>query len=161
MESPKKRGIISNPYWTSFVSLITKPTKKGPKIAHIFPNIENAQKAEIWFFDLICLAITLLLDAWIGPIKNPMINAIIQKINTFLTKYKDIVQMNSEIMQIEIILLEPILSSIRPREKQPTIPNKFINTPRNNISDSVRPNKNDANIPANAKILTTALLKKK
>ena len=82
------------------------------------------------------------------------------KINTFLTKYKDIVQMNSEIMQIEIILLEPILSSIRPREKQPTIPNKFINTPRNNMSDSVSPNKNDANIPANAKILTTALLKK-
>ena len=56
---------------------------------------------------------------------------------------------------------EPILSSYVPKTKHPTIPDKLIKTPRKSIWDSVKPNRKEANILAKAKILITALLKKK
>ena len=41
------------------------------------------------------------------------------------------------------------------------IPDKLIKIPRKSIWDSVNPNRKEANILAKAKILITALLKKK
>ena len=55
----------------------------------------------------------------------------------------------------------PLYKNYEDRIDQPIIPNKLFETPRNKISDSESPKINAAIMLANAKIETTALLKKK
>tara|TARA_B100001121_G_scaffold283081_1_gene276935 strand:+ start:1365 stop:1514 length:150 start_codon:yes stop_codon:yes gene_type:complete len=39
-------GMTNRPNLIDDVRSITRPTRNGPKIAHIFPNIENRAKAD-------------------------------------------------------------------------------------------------------------------
>ena len=141
-------------------SIIT-PINNGPKTEQIFPNIEYKLNADNWFFAFISFTKTLLLDACIGPIKNPIMSDIIQNKLTFLIqKSKNVTTIKPNI-QITTVLNEPIMSSYLPKMKHPIIPNRLIKIPRNKIWDSVKPNKKAENILAKAKIEITALLKKK
>ena len=74
-------GIIRSPYLIFPLLSIMKLTKKGPRIEQIFPNIAKLQKADSWSLDFIFFTITLLLAAWIGPIKKPINKASAQKIS--------------------------------------------------------------------------------
>ena len=76
-------------------------------------------------------------------------------------EYKNIVDRKRPKIQTKTVFSEPILSSYLPRIKHPIIPDKLINTPRKRIWDSENSNRKEANILAKAKILITALLKKK
>tara|TARA_B100001989_G_C24499889_1_gene444303 strand:- start:25 stop:309 length:285 start_codon:yes stop_codon:yes gene_type:complete len=93
--------------------------------------------------------------------KKPINKAIIQKISYLFVKYKKNVDSKRLIIQIKTVFSDPNLSSYLPRIKHPMIPDKFMKTPRKSIWDSVNPNRKEANILAKAKILITALLKKK
>ncbi len=42
----RKIGMTNKPNLIDDVKSITKPTKNGPKIAQIFPNIENSANAD-------------------------------------------------------------------------------------------------------------------
>ena len=154
----KKTGITSKPTLIDSLISIIKPIKKGPNTAQIFPNIENNEKAESWFLISIFFASRLLLEACIGPIKKPILIAIIQKSRILSIKNKKNVNNVRNKIQKDKIFCDPSLSSILPSKKHPITPDKLIKIPKNRICDSDSPNKNDANILANAKIQITALL---
>ena len=87
----------------------------------------------IGFLAFISFTKTLLLDACIGPIKNPIMSDIIQNKLTFLIqKSKNVTTIKPNI-QITTVLNEPIMSSYLPKMKHPIIPNRLIKIPRNKI----------------------------
>ena len=140
---------------------IVSPTMKGPRIEHKFPNIEYKLNADNSFLDFIFFTKKLLLDAWMGPTKKPINNAITQKNIIFLIKKSVKVKINRLNIQAIIVFKDPILSSNFPSIKQPKIPKRFIKTPKNKIWDSDSSKINAAIILANANMEITALLKKK
>ena len=127
----------------------------------MFPKIAYRLNAESWFSTFIFFTRTLLLDAWIGPIKNPITSDKIKKIQTFSTQKSKHVTVNRLNIHIITVFKDPILSSNLPIVIHPTIPKRFIKTPKNKIWDYDNPNRNAENILAKAKIEMTALLKKK
>ena len=140
---------------------IVYPTKNGPKIAHILPRIEKIEKAPNWFVIGNFFTKTLLLHAWIGPIKKPIDNAINQKKITFSTIRSPEVRKSKATIHNKTAFSELKDFSKNPKIMQPTTPLKLINTPSSRISDSLKSYRKDANILAKAKTLTTPLLKKK
>ena len=110
----RKIGMTNKPNLIDDVKSITKPTKNGPKIAQMFPNIENSANADNWLEESISFVITLLLDAWIGPIKKPIVKASNQKRRMLLIKNSNKEQINRKHTQSFTFLREPNLSSILP-----------------------------------------------
>ena len=99
-----------------------------------------------------------LLEACIGPIKKPINNAKDQKNSLVLMNNSRNVRIVRLIIQIQIVFLDPILSSNLAKNKHPIIPARLIKIPRSKISFSLKLNKIEANKLANAKIHITALL---
>ena len=114
-----------------------------------------------WSFFLRFSAKNALLDAWIGPIKNPIANAINQKNETASVKKRIEVKMSKAPIHNITISIESNFFSTNPKDKHPIMPERFIKIPKNIISDSLRPKINAANILAKENMQITPLFRKK